>query len=173
MSNKLFKDAVFYWQEDPVYIDPQLRSPIAYSAAHFPGSRSKVHGWINRYPQVYLYVMGHPKTDSIPPSQITDLEAFEQDDKIFLDWSAPGDNKNEGIAARYQIKYSTKNISSELDWLQADHVEGEPAPDKYAGIQKFVIERLKPGKTYYFAIRTYDKENNQSAISNAAAVKLE
>ncbi|MBI5788371.1 MAG: hypothetical protein HZA78_05905 [Candidatus Schekmanbacteria bacterium] len=171
-ARTIFKDAVFYWQEDPVPVPVEKRSPISYAAAHFPGSRTKVHGWINRYPQKFLYELTHPKPDTTPPRAITDLEALYIDGKVILDWTAPGDDDSKGKADRYQIKYSTNTISSELTWLQASHVNSEPAPVEYSQMQKFVIGGLKPGKTYYFAIRTLDEEGNQSATSNVVSIYL-
>ena len=68
--------------------------PITYAAAHFPGSRSKIHGWINRYPQIYLYMEANPKKDAIPPSPIGDLEVTvgPTPTSAILDWTAPWDN---------------------------------------------------------------------------------
>jgi hypothetical protein len=174
LARQLFKDAVFYWQEEVGRIDPKRRSPIAYAAAHFPGSRSKVHGWINRYPQIYLYMEAHPKSDTIPPAAITDLEVTPGPvpGSVILDWTAPGDDDHEGTARSYQIKYATHHLGSRLEWLQAENVAGEPQPQPPYRLEHFAIEDLAPGTTYFFAIRAYDEEGNQSAISNVASITL-
>ncbi len=172
-SRHLFKDAVFYWQEDTGYIDPDKRSPISYAAAHFPGSRTKIHGWINRYPQIFLHLLNQPKQDTAPPAAIKDLEAIVRFGDVILDWTAPGDDGRKGKATKYQIKYADQSISSELAWLAAKNVMEEPVPQKYTTIQKHTIPGLKTGKTYFFAIRSFDEEGNQSPISNVVSVKLE
>lgn len=174
LARLIFRDAVFYWQKDDGFLDPKMRSPIAYAAAHFPGSRSKVHGWINRYPQLYLYLEGHPKQDTIPPGVIQDLEVVQlAPDTVRLDWTATGDDGDLGQTVRYQVKYSTKGINSELEWLQAVHIKHEPKPSPPQNLQQVTIRSLEPKKTYFFAIRAYDEEDNRSPISNVAAIKLE
>ena len=172
LSRRIFKDAVFYWQEDTVSFEIERRSAIAYAAAHFPGSCTKVHGWINRYPQIFLYLLNRRKQDTIPPAAINDLESLEYYGKVILDWTAPGDDENKGKAARYQIKYSKYNIASELRWLQAHHVKGEPVPADYASLQRFLVSGLKPGKKYYFAIRSLDEQDNISPLSNVTSIIL-
>jgi len=172
LSRRIFKDAVFYWQEDTISFDINKRSPIAYAAAHFPGSRTKIHGWINRYPQVFLYLFNQTREDTIPPAAIKDLEAIASYGKIILDWTAPGDDGRQGKANRYQIKYATQNMGSEMGWLQAKHLAGEPTPQDYTSIQKFTVKGLKPGKTYYFAIRSLDETNNLSPVSNVVSIDL-
>jgi hypothetical protein len=175
LTRQLFKDSVFYWQEETGEIKASKRSPIAYAAAHFPGSLSKVHGWINRYPQIYLYMEAHPKMDTIPPAAIKDLEIIPgaTPDSVILDWTAPGDDAHKGIAQRYQIKYATHHLGSRLEWLQAENVEGEPAPQPPNSLQNFTVTHLTPGHTYFFAIRAYDEQNNWSPISNVVSITLE
>lgn len=172
LSHKLFRDAVFYWQEDPVMINPYRRSEIAYAASHFPGSRTKIHGWINRYPQKYLYLLNHTKEDITPPAAIKDLELMVKYGKIILDWTAPGDDGIHGKASKYQIKYATHNVGSTMGWLQANHLAGEPVPGEYTTLQEYTVPALKTGKTYYFAIRSFDEANNIAAISNVVSIKL-
>ncbi len=174
-ARQLFKDAVFYWQTEDLLIDPTIRSPIAYAAAHFPGSRSKVHGWINRYPQIYLYMEAHPKTDIIPPAKIKDLEVIPgiNEGEVILEWTAPGDDEYKGVANHYKIKYGAHHMESDMQWWQAANIPNEPAPLPPHTLDLFVIKGLEVGKTYFFAIRTYDEVDNLSPISNIAHITLE
>ncbi len=175
LAHQIFKDAVFYWQEEATTINPKERSPIAYAAAHFPGSRSKIHGWINRYPQIYLFMEAHPKLDTTPPAAVKDLEVSlgDKPGSVILDWTAPGDDGRKGTARRYQIKYATQHLQSQLEWLQAENVAGETAPRAPYSLEHFTIKGLIPGTTYFFAIRAYDEESNISPISNLASITID
>jgi len=170
-ARRIFKDAVFYWQEGTGFMDPRRRSPITYAAAQFPGSRSKIHAWISRYPLVFLWEETHPKEDIIPPAPIRDLEATcVRPGEVILDWTATGDDGLEGRATRYQIKYSAGSISSELEWLAATNVKGEPEPGPAGALERFVVRGLESGKRYYFAIRAYDEADNRSKMSNVVRI---
>jgi hypothetical protein len=174
LSRQLFKDAVFYWQEETNQIDSAKRSPIAYAAAHFPGSRSKIHGWINRYPQYYLYMEANPKKDTIPPDAINDLEAALgiASGTVDLDWTAPVDNGSNTACKCYRVKYATHYLGSRSEWLQAENAVGEPVPQAPYSLEHFTVQGLTPGKTYFFTIRAYDRENNQSPLSNVVSITL-
>lgn len=175
LAHQLFKDAVFYWQEESWHIDPDKRSPIAYAAAHFPGSRSKIHGWINRYPQIYLHMEANPKKNTVPPTPITDLEVTPGiiRHSVILDWTVPGSNQAAKTTQRYQVKYATHHLGTQLAWLQAKNVTGEPVPQAPNQLEQFTVEGLSAGATYFFAVRVYDAENNQSPISNVASITLD
>ncbi len=174
-ARQLFKDAVFYWQEESGWISAKKRSPIAYAAAHFPGSRSKIHGWINRYPQIYLYMEANPKKNTAPPAPITDLEVTPGAtlNSVVLDWTVPESKVTGQTARRYQVKYAAHNLRTQLEWLQAKNATGEPDPLPPEQFEEFTIEGLTPGATYFFAIRVYDEEHNQSPISNVVSITLD
>lgn len=55
-ARKTFKDAVFYYaQGGSQYLDPSVRSSTSFIDGQFPNSHTKVHGWIGRTNQVYLF----------------------------------------------------------------------------------------------------------------------
>ena len=55
-ARKSFKDAVFYYaQTGSQYLDPNVRSAVSFMDSQFPNSHTKVHGWIGRTNQVYLF----------------------------------------------------------------------------------------------------------------------
>jgi len=172
-ARSIFRDFTFFWQVDDDFVDPLYPSAITFQALHFPGSLSKIHGWINRYPMIYLYAETHPKTDVVPPATIKDLEVrADTPSTVILDWTAPGDDGMVGKATSYQIKYSRKPLDSEMKFLAAKNISNNPLPQPAGALERFRLEGLSPGKMFFFAVRSKDKEQNQSSISNIAAIKL-
>jgi hypothetical protein len=61
----------------------------------------------------------HDKTDAVPPSAVTDLQATSPGaGSVSLSWTAPGDDDGAGTAHRCKVKYSTAAI--------VERVEGWP-----------------------------------------------
>jgi len=55
-ARKCFRDTAFYYAVGgSQYLSPSYRSLISYRDRMFPGSRTKIHGWLGRTNQVYLY----------------------------------------------------------------------------------------------------------------------
>ena len=110
--------------------------------------------------------------DKIPPSSVTDLSIkYEGSDYVYLSWTAPGNDGNQGTAHRYDIRYSTNPVGADTAtwWEAADTVADEPAPAPAGTGQQFKVEGLTPHSTYYFALRTADEVPNWSGISNIAS----
>ena len=55
-ARRNFKDAMFYYASSPGYHNRDGRSKISYIEGMFPNSHTKVHGWIGRNNQIYLYI---------------------------------------------------------------------------------------------------------------------
>ena len=106
-------------------------------------------------------------SDETPPADIIDLgiKAVDQND-ITLNWTAPGDNGNVGIADQYDIRYSTALIT-EANWALAAQVLGEPVPSLPGTSESFVVNGLNVDTTYYFAIKTADEVPNWAGVSNS------
>jgi hypothetical protein len=132
--------------------------------------------------QSMLYHRLHPKKDNSPPLPITDLLAEPKGGDVILSWTVPADE------IRYQIKYSHKKLVESLEfdpdkrtykydpneyanWWAGENVPDEPNPGAQGTKQQYVLKNLKPGH-YYFAIRSWDKSNNRSNISNLASVEI-
>ncbi|MEK3883302.1 discoidin domain-containing protein [Paenibacillus sp. PL2-23] len=110
--------------------------------------------------------------DTIPPAAITDLTISSvSSNTASLTWSAPGDDGYKGTAVSYDLRYSTSPID-EASWSQAVQVQGEPVPLSVGNAQGMTVEGLKPGLTYFFAIRSSDEANNESTLSNLLFVPL-
>jgi hypothetical protein len=82
---------------------------------------------------------------------------------IRLTWKAPGDDRAEGSAAVYDIRYSLSAII-ESNWGSATQVEGEPAPQTAGTTQTKDVSQLTVGTEYYFAIKAADEAGNWSNL---------
>jgi len=109
--------------------------------------------------------------DTTPPAAITDLQAFpgDNDGRIDLVWTEPGDDGNTGIiiGGCYRIQYST---DSAFVWTGPEEFsyEWSPAQIVPGNIGESTRGELEPGTTYYFRIWTRDEAFNWSTISNGA-----
>ncbi|XP_070557749.1 calcium-activated chloride channel regulator 1-like [Ptychodera flava] len=125
-----------------------------------------------------------PGDDPFPPAQITDLEAVDasyEDKTIALQWSASGDDYDKGIAAHYDLRYSTSfsgildNFNNATVIMDQDVIIGNLSDPKPAeSVETFVV--LMPisgtGTTYYFAVKAVDDGGNVGPISNIAQQTL-
>jgi hypothetical protein len=82
-----------------------------------------------------------------------------------LSWIAPGDDGNVGTAVMYDLRYATNTITS-ATWANARQVTGEPIPKTAGGAESFTVTGLDPATTYFFAMKSVDKADNWSAMSN-------
>lgn len=108
---------------------------------------------------------------SVPPPAIGDLAAAPGliNGRVQLSWTAPPDDGILGRGALYDIRYSDFPMNSLADFLAARSAADIPAPDSPGVRQQLFINRLTPGKTYYFRIRTCDEFRNWGALSNSAS----
>ncbi|XP_012320214.2 calcium-activated chloride channel regulator 4 [Aotus nancymaae] len=126
---------------------------------------------------VVSQVPSFPLPDLYPPSQITDLDATPHEDEIVLTWTAPGDDFDVGKVQHYIIRISGSILDlrdSFDDALQVNTTELSP---KEANSKE--IFAFKPGNiseenaTHMFiAIKSIDKSNLTSKVSNIAQVAL-
>ncbi len=105
--------------------------------------------------------------DSIPPAAISDLfTKHPTADAVFLVWTAPGDDGDEGTAVSYDIRYHIELITDQ-NWDTATQFDGEPAPKPGRQLETVKVDGLDAVTTYYFAIKTTDDEGNISGLSNS------
>ncbi|WJH34829.1 discoidin domain-containing protein [Paenibacillus sp. CC-CFT747] len=124
----------------------------------------------NAYNRPILLVDG---TDVLAPAAITDLTAGTRTlSTVDLSWTAPGDDGSDRTASEYDLRYSTSAIT-DANWASATPVVGEPAPQASGTKQQFTVLGLTAGTTYYFAMKTRDNANNESALSNVLQVVME
>ena len=110
---------------------------------------------------------GETEEDTIPPERIDDLGLAPGDNpgEFILNWSAPGDDGYVGMAAQYDIRYTTEYIS-ESNWYSATQVADVPAPGSPGYAESMVVSGLNPDVTYYFGIKAGDDAGNWSPLSN-------
>jgi len=107
--------------------------------------------------------------DDQPPATVVDLRVIETNvGAVVLQWTAPGDDGQVGLAAQYHLRFSPQPILSEQDWRNAQIVHGLPSPLPAGTIQSHFVDGLEPGTTYYFVLKTTDSTWNWSALSNCA-----
>ncbi|HDL04373.1 MAG TPA: hypothetical protein ENH25_09605, partial [candidate division Zixibacteria bacterium] len=91
---------------------------------------------------------------------------------VTLNWTAPGDDGNNGTASQYDIRYSLNPIT-EANWGSATVVSGVPVPRPAGSQESFDVTGLEPSTTYYFAIKAADEVLNWSSLSNVVAKSTE
>jgi hypothetical protein len=97
----------------------------------------------------------------------TSIGQAQTTSSITLNWTAPGDDGNSGVAYAYDIRYSTSMIN-DGNWNSAIQISDEPTPSPAGSNDSYVVNNLQPNTTYYFAIKTFDDANNCSGMSNIA-----
>ncbi|XP_003260064.2 calcium-activated chloride channel regulator 4 isoform X1 [Nomascus leucogenys] len=118
-----------------------------------------------------------PLPDLYPPSQITDLDATVLEDEIILTWTAPGDNFDAGKVQHYIIRMSGSILDlrdSFNDALQVNTTDLSPKEANSKEIFAFKPENIsEENATHIFiAIKSIDKSNLTSKVSNIAQVTL-
>ncbi|XP_026970045.1 calcium-activated chloride channel regulator 4 [Sagmatias obliquidens] len=116
-------------------------------------------------------------TDVFPPSQITDLKATSDEDEISLTWTAPGDDFDVGRVQKYIIRISGSILDLRDNFDDALQVNTtDLLPNEVNSKENFTF---KPGNiseenaTHIFiAIKSVDKSNLTSRVSNIAQVAL-
>ncbi len=108
------------------------------------------------------------RTQDIPPARVGDLEAIDAGQtELTLVWTAPGDDGHRGTAAEYEIRFDTRQFTTE-GFPLADLVSSAPSPMTAGSEQSVVVSELEPGQTYYFALVARDEVGATSALSNVA-----
>ncbi|XP_067847020.1 calcium-activated chloride channel regulator 1-like [Heptranchias perlo] len=117
---------------------------------------------------------GTPIVD-FPPSKITDLQATIVKDKFELEWTAPGEDYDQGTASRYEMRMSDNLLQLRDNFTKAALVNLtslNPRPSGSRETVTIVPENPENGTTVYFALLAYDKNNTSSEMSNVAKVSV-
>ena len=102
--------------------------------------------------------------DTQPPQPIVNLEVVPTSYAgVRLTWNAPADAAS-GVE-QYDARFSTAPINVS-NWASASPLTSLPQPGAPGAPQQVGRTGLKNGDTWYFAIRSRDRVNNWSAISN-------
>ncbi|EFX75018.1 hypothetical protein DAPPUDRAFT_323732 [Daphnia pulex] len=123
---------------------------------------------------------------SYPPSRVTDLKvvATEVDStSLTIEWTAPGQELDNGTATEYQIKYFDvfdnlldNNFNSDLSvqFGQGDVLDGSLQPLESGSKQRVSLALPKKSEnvTYFIALRATNNRNVASNNSNVVSVKI-
>lgn len=109
--------------------------------------------------------------DETAPAAITDLAATTTETEVILNWTATGDDENEGTAFQYILKRSNSEIN-DTNWDTAETITGVSAPQIAGSAESFTFNDCELNVTYYFAIKVIDDSNNSSAQSNLVEATL-
>ncbi len=111
--------------------------------------------------------------DTTAPAAVNDLSANAlSSSSVSLDWTATGDDNNQGTASGYDIRYSTSAIN-DGNWSGATQVSNEPLPESASTLESFDVSGLSANTQYYFAMRVVDEAQNESDLSNLTNVTTE
>jgi len=112
--------------------------------------------------------------DTTAPAKITDLAAQALNHQsVKLTWTATGDDGTTGKATRYDIRYSSTDITSMSEFTAAFQAQSPPTPKDAGTKESFTVTGLSANRTYYFAIVAYDEANNPSPLSGSANAKTQ
>jgi type II secretory pathway pseudopilin PulG len=113
---------------------------------------------------------GSPPPDITAPDPLIDLTTGAVTaNSVALSWTAPGDDRDLGTAASYDMRYSTVLIN-EGNWNSATQASGEPVPAAAGSSESMTISNIDNSTIYYFALKTSDEVPNTSGISNVPNV---
>ncbi|KAK8775611.1 hypothetical protein V5799_031044, partial [Amblyomma americanum] len=140
---------------------------------------------INHYGSFFVTV---PKADRdvLPPSRITDLRVVSTDNRrmaVTFNWTAPGDDFDEGQASRYELKSFKDRLNAQRRFASHGQLVGQwdvdgpyYEPPKPFGSTQTATVRLKNSQQasppLYFAIRAVDDQGNAGPVSNVVEVVI-
>jgi chitodextrinase len=112
--------------------------------------------------------------DIDPPATVQDLLVSGQHGRttMAVSWTAPGDDGTGQTATKYDLRYSTSQIT-DANFSSATFVTSTPPPHAAGFPECQLITGLTECTTYYFAIKTMDEAGNWSAISNLPSATTE
>lgn len=125
---------------------------------------------VSNSPNIYI---PEPE-DTIAPSAITDLAAAEISNKannVRLSWTSVGDDNNIGTATGYVIKKYTSEIT-DSNWELAETVTNSILPQESGNMENFDLE-IEYDVAIYFAIKTFDENDNYSSVSNSPSITID
>ncbi len=167
-------EVVPHLEEDGMYFDYYVNGQYDATVAdlskeyshHFPWYAGVfIHGQSLNNPVDDFRISWTPQ-DEVAPARINDLNARTTAlTAITLEWTATGDNNYDGVADRYEIRYSRSPITAQ-NFGSALLVQEPPAPGDPGQQQHVTVDGLQTSTTYYFAIRVFDEVGNGSSLSN-------
>ncbi len=113
--------------------------------------------------------------DETPPAAITNLDVNDgqsvYNNRITINWTAPGDDGNTGTCSAYEIRYRSIPITA-ANWNTSTLFNSPPTPAPAGTNQTCQVTGLSAGQVYYFAVRALDEADNMGDISNSPGGKI-
>jgi chitodextrinase len=138
---------------------PQTLYGVAIRAVDEAGNRAAVS---NAFTAATL-----ASPDTLPPAAIDDLAIVGTTaDGFDLEWRAPGDDGDTGLASLYVLAYRAGGaITDEAGWLEAQRDSLHALVPLRAGrLQAWSLSGLAAGTLYGLALRAYDEAGNLSPL---------
>lgn len=112
---------------------------------------------------IIISAFGYAGKAGLPPLKVTTLYAsIDSDQCVHLFWQVP---INIGRDGKYEIRYSSKSITSRDAWGEARRGYVGKYINKAGETQEHKICDMRKG-TYYFAVKSVNSKGSQSEISN-------
>jgi predicted CxxxxCH...CXXCH cytochrome family protein len=101
----------------------------------------------------------HWYADTTAPGNVTLTAAVGPVPRsIKLTWTAPGDDGSiDGTAYKYDIRMGTTSGIATDFTSTTNYVQGVPTVKRMGSAQETIIHNVNPSATYYFSLRTYDR----------------
>ncbi len=107
--------------------------------------------------------------DTTAPAAVYDLRVSRTDAySVVLQWTATGDDGQEGRASNYMIGYAAEPIN-EANWASANRLSKVPAPKSFGETDTVEVLGLTPNTKYYFALKAVDEVKHVSHLSNVVS----
>jgi len=131
--------------------------------------KNKVSAAIYREGSFTLFAKGYNK-DTTPPDPVDDLFAVPNGNGEYeLNWTATGDDGQEGKALVYDIRWFERPIN-EANW-DSCHVLPTTYPASTGIEEREVFKSSDTLNLTYFALKTADEAGNVSELSNVASAE--
>uniref|UniRef100_A0A8C1LN01 Chloride channel accessory 1 n=1 Tax=Cyprinus carpio TaxID=7962 RepID=A0A8C1LN01_CYPCA len=109
---------------------------------------------------------------NFPPNRITDLSAVIQEDTVLLNWTAPGEDLDQGRAKSYEIRWSFDLKMLRFNFSNGYSVNTTAvSPQETGSVEQHSFNlniTIQNGTTIFFAVQSEDKQNAKSETSNIA-----
>ncbi|XP_016432052.1 calcium-activated chloride channel regulator 4A-like [Sinocyclocheilus rhinocerous] len=109
---------------------------------------------------------------NFPPNRITDLSAEIQEDTVLLNWTAPGEDLDQGTAKSYEIRWSFDFKMLRFNFSNGHSVNTTAvSPQKAGSVEQHSFNlniTIQNGTTLFFAVQSEDKQKAKSETSNIA-----
>jgi len=107
-----------------------------------------------------------PTGDPWEPGAVLDLQAINANDtSVVLEWSAPGEDREYGQVAGYEIRYSSEPITG-ITFESADSSTFVGPTHEPGERETAIVRDLHRQTEYYFAVRALDDVGRRGDISN-------